>query len=112
MPLEGGGVDAAVTVTVVDCDAEPPAPVQLSEYVDVALRTPVLCVPEVDFVPDQAPEALHELALLALQLIVEAPPELMEAGFAEIVTLGARLWLEPDILFSWYTRITGKQSPI
>jgi hypothetical protein len=109
---EDGDEGADVTVTVVDCDAEPPVPVQLSEYVDVALRTPVLCVPEVDFVPDQAPEALHELALLELQVKVEAPPELMEAGFAEIATLGARVWLEPDTLFSWYTRITGKQSPI
>ena len=38
----GGVVDGGVTVTVADWVAEPPAPVQASEYVAVAVRLPVL----------------------------------------------------------------------
>jgi hypothetical protein len=89
MPLDDGGIDAAVTVTVVDCDAEPPAPEQLSEYVDVVLSAPVLSVPDVDFVPDHAPEAVHELAFVELQETVAGLPGVTEVGLAAIVTLGA-----------------------
>ena len=89
MLLEDGGVDAAVTVTVMDCDAEPPAAEQLSEYVDVVLSAPVLSVPDGDFVPDHAPEAVHELALVELQESVAALPDVTEVGLAVIVTLGA-----------------------
>jgi hypothetical protein len=88
-PPEGGGVDAAVTVTVADCDAEPPEPLQLSEYVDVVFIAPVLSVPNVDFVPDHAPDAVQEVALVELQESVAVLPDGTEAGLAAKVTVGA-----------------------
>jgi hypothetical protein len=94
-----GVVGAGVTVTVTDWVAEPPAPVQASEYVALAVRIPVVCDPEVVFVPDQAPEAVQEVALVELQFKVEAPPEVMEAGVAEIATVGIVVGVEPGALF-------------
>jgi len=84
-----GSAEEAVTVTVADWLVEPPAPVQVSEYVAVVVRLPVLCEPEVACVPDQAPEAVHEVALVEVQLRVEVPPEIIEIGLADIVTVGA-----------------------
>jgi hypothetical protein len=84
-----GTARGGVTVTVADWVAEPSAPLQASEYVAVAVRLPVLCEPEVVFVPDQAPEAVHEATLVEVQLKVEAAPEVIEAGLADIVMLGA-----------------------
>jgi hypothetical protein len=94
-----GAVGGGVTVTIADWLAEPPAPLQASEYVAVAVRLPVLCEPEVVFVPDQAPEAVHEVALLEVQLKVDAFPEVIEAGLAVIVTMGAGFGVEPVTLF-------------
>jgi hypothetical protein len=55
----------------------------------LAVRAPVLCVPLVAFAPLQPPEAAHELALVELQVSVEAPPLAIEAGFAANVTVAA-----------------------
>ena len=79
----------AVTVTVADCIAVPPEPVQVSEYVAFAVRGPVLWDPEVAFVPDQAPDAVHELALVEPQESVEKAPETTEVGLDEMETVGA-----------------------
>jgi hypothetical protein len=49
-------VDAA-TVTVTECESDPPDPVQVRSYVDVALSAPVDTLPLVAFVPLQDPEA-------------------------------------------------------
>ena len=45
-------------------------------------KAPVLCEPEVGFVPDHAPEAAQELAFVELQVSVEDDPEAMELGVA------------------------------
>ena len=54
----------------------------------VAVRAPVLCVPLVAFVPLQPPEAVHEVALVELQLSVEALPLATTDGFTVSVTVG------------------------
>ncbi len=79
-----------VTETVADCDAEPPLPVQVNVYVPLAVSVPVDCEPLSVFVPDQAPEAEHAVALLLDQVSVEALPELMVLGLALSVTKGAK----------------------
>ena len=52
------------------------------------MSAPVFCVPLVDLVPLQPPEAVHEVALVELHVSVEAPPLATEAGFAASVTVG------------------------
>ena len=53
----GAGV---LTETVADCVALPPAPVQVSPKVALAVRAPVDCEPLTALLPDHAPEALHD----------------------------------------------------
>jgi hypothetical protein len=50
---------------------------------------PVDCEPLTDLLPDQAPEAEHEVAFAADQVTVEALPELTVLGLACSVTSGA-----------------------
>ena len=45
-------------------------------------------MPEVVFVPDQAPEAVHDVAYVDDHVIVDAPPLVTDEGEAEIVTVG------------------------
>jgi hypothetical protein len=52
------------------------------------VRAPVLCVPLVACVPLQAPEAVHEVALVELQVNVAALPLATAAGEAPSVTDG------------------------
>jgi hypothetical protein len=82
-----GGV--AETVTVADCDAEPPVPVQVRVNFVVAVRAPVLPEPAIASAP--AHEALQEVALVDDQVNVDAAPLLTVLGFAERVTDGAGL---------------------
>ena len=90
LPVEGGveGGGGAVTVTVTDWLAEPPGPMQTSVNVVFAGRFPVLCDPETAFVPDHPPDALHEDALVELQVSTEAVPETTELGLADKETVG------------------------
>ena len=81
-----GGVE---TVTVVDCDAEPPVPVQVRVNFAVAVRAGVVCEPAVAFEPLQPPEAVQEVALVDDQVNAEVAPLLTVAGFAVKVTAGA-----------------------
>jgi hypothetical protein len=76
-----------VTDTVVDCVALPPVPVQVSEYVALALRAPVDAEPLVPMEPVQAPEAEHEVALPDVQVSVEAAPLAMVLGLALKLTV-------------------------
>jgi hypothetical protein len=78
-----------ITVTVALSCAVPPAPLQLSVYVVVAVSAPVDWVPLAACEPLQPPLALQLLALLALQARVDAAPLLMLAGLAVSVTVGA-----------------------
>jgi hypothetical protein len=81
-----GAADATDTVTL--CALDPPVPVQVSVYVALADRAPVLCVPLTDSVPAHAPEAVHEVALVEAQVSVEAPPLATLVGLALKDTVG------------------------
>ena len=82
------GAAGAETVTVADCDAEPPAPVQVRVNLVVAVRAAVVCVPVVASAPLQPPEALQAVALVDDQLSADVAPLLTVAGFAVRVTAG------------------------
>jgi len=53
------------------------------------VSAPVDCEPLVGSLPDQAPEATHDVALAVDQLKVELLPLTMELGLAEMLTVGA-----------------------
>jgi hypothetical protein len=78
-----------VTVTVADCSALPPAPVQVRVYVAFAVSAPVDCEPLVAWLPDQPPDAVQEVACVVDQLKVELSPLTMELGLAARLTVGA-----------------------
>jgi hypothetical protein len=78
-----------VTVTLADCAALPPAPVQVRVYVVFALSAPVECEPLVGWLPDQPPDAVQEVAFVVDQLKVELLPLTTELGLAARLTLGA-----------------------
>jgi hypothetical protein len=67
------GSGAGSTVTVTDWPALPPAPVHVRMNVLLAVNDPRVSLPEVALVPDHAPEAVHEVALLEDQVSVEEP---------------------------------------
>lgn len=74
--------DCSATVMLFVAAAAPFAPLQVSVYVVLALSAPVLQVPVIGLLPDQPPEAVQVLALLADQLSVAAAPLLIAAGLA------------------------------
>ncbi len=86
--LTVGVAAGAVTDTVADFAVVPPAPVQLSVYVLLALRAPVEADPDVALVPDHAPVAVQLLALVDDQVRVLDPPLATLAGLAPRVTVG------------------------
>ena len=77
-----------MTVTVVDLEAVPPAPVQLRTNVVVCDKAAVTCEPDKGLLPDQPPEALHEVALTDDQLSMAVPPCGTWLGVAAIVIVG------------------------
>jgi len=82
-------VDFGLTVTVVDWAAVPPAPLQVSEYVEFADSAPVDREPLTGSLPDHAPEAVQDVAFAADQVRVELLPLITELGLAFRVTVGA-----------------------
>lgn len=52
------------------------------------VRAPVDAVPDVDFAPDQPPEAVHVVAFVEVQVSVDDPPLVTVAGFAANETVG------------------------
>ena len=78
-----------ILTRTVDALLVPPVPVQVKEYELGIVIAPVLCVPLVALAPLQAPEAVHEVALVELHVSVELPPPATEVGFAANVTVGA-----------------------
>ena len=78
-----------VTVTVADCAALPPAPVQFRVYVAFAVSVPVDCEPLMALAPDQAPAAVQAVAFVADQLKAELLPLTMELGLTARLTVGA-----------------------
>jgi hypothetical protein len=83
------GATGAETVTVADCDAEPPAPVQVRVNFVVAVSAAVDCEPAVASTPLQPPEAVQAEALVDDQVSADVAPLLTVAGFAVRVTAGA-----------------------
>jgi hypothetical protein len=75
--------------TVVDWTAVPPVPVQVKVYVALAVSDPVDCEPLAGLAPDQAPEAEHEVALVAFHVSVELDPDATVLGAALMLTEGA-----------------------
>jgi hypothetical protein len=63
--------------------------VQVSVYVELALNAPVDWLPEVACVPDQAPPALHDVALVEDHVSVVEAPELIDVLAAWRFTAGA-----------------------
>lgn len=76
------------TVTVADCVADPPPPVQVNSNSVVLVRAPVDQVPLVGTLPCQPPEAVQALASEDFQVSVELPPLLTVVGAAANVTDG------------------------
>lgn len=48
----------------------------------------VVCVPEIAFVPDQAPDAVQLVALVAAHVSFEVPPDVTDVGDADRVNVG------------------------
>jgi hypothetical protein len=69
----------------------PPEPLHVSVYVPVVVIPLTVWLSEVALPPDQAPEALHELALLEDQLRMLLPPLVTVAGAA----LNDKVGVEP-----------------
>jgi hypothetical protein len=96
VPPEGGlavsmavGTGLAATVTVAaTAGLVPPVPVQVSEYVVSAVSAPVLWLPLVANSPPQSPVAVHDVALVELQVSVEVPPLATAVGLAVSVAVG------------------------
>lgn len=77
-----------VTDTVADWLALPPGPVQVSENVSRALSAPVDCEPLRALLPDQAPEAVQEDALLEDHDRVALLPLVIVLGLAMSAAVG------------------------
>ena len=79
----------AVTETVALCAADPPAPVHVSVYLEVAVNVAVFCEPLGASEPPQPPEAVQEVALLEDHVNIEVAPLATVLGLALNVTVGA-----------------------
>ena len=90
--------DGVVTETVADCVALPPEPVQVSEYVDLAVSAPVDCEPVRGSLPDHAPEAVQEVALVEDQAKVALPPLVTVLGLAPMVTVAVGFGLTVTVV--------------
>jgi hypothetical protein len=64
----------------------------------VAVRAAVISVPLVALAPLQPPEAVHEVALVELQVRVEVAPLAMTEGVPVIVAVGMMLTATVDAL--------------
>jgi hypothetical protein len=59
------------------------------------------CEPLAAFEPDQAPEAVQEVAFVVDQLKVELPPLTMELGLAARLTVGAGVGEVTETVAAW-----------
>jgi hypothetical protein len=92
-----GTAGVPATVTMADWLADPAVPAQVNVNIELVVRPPVLCVPEVAFVPDQAPEAVQVVAFVELHVSVEDDPEVIELGLAVIWTVAVGDGLPPKL---------------
>jgi hypothetical protein len=96
-----------VTVTVVDCEAEPPGPVQVISNSVSLERWPVDQVPLVARAPVHPPVARHWVAFCVFQVRVDMPSVLTVVGEAlkvmegagVVVTVTCRDWVVVPLLF-------------
>jgi hypothetical protein len=68
--------------------------VQLSVYVALAVSAPVDWLPVTAFAPDQPPEAVQEVAFVAVQFNVALLPLVIALGPTLKVTVGAAALME------------------
>ena len=88
-------------------------PVQVKVKVALAIKFPVVSDPAVAFVPDQVPEAVHELASIDVQLSIDAEPDAIDVGLADRVTVGGgEDTVDPEPYPTWNTWTTGTQLPV
>lgn len=80
---------AAFTLTVVDCHALPPGPLQVRVNDVVAFRTPVDWEPEVGRACAHPPVATHDFAFFALHVSMALVPLAIVLGDADNTTVGA-----------------------
>jgi hypothetical protein len=85
---EGLPPDATATATVLAA-VVPPEPAHVSVKLEFAVRTPVLCVPEVPLEPVHAPDAAQLVAFAVDQVSCDDAPDWMLVGDAASVTVGA-----------------------
>ena len=78
----------AETVTVADCVAEPPVPVQVTAYSVVLDRAAVDQVPLVPTAPCQPPVAVQAVALAELQRTLDVLPSATVVGEADMMIVG------------------------
>jgi hypothetical protein len=83
------GAAGGVTVTLTDCVAAPPAPVQVSVKVELAVSPLRGSEPLTTLVPLQPPLAVQLVAFDELQVSVADPPRVTVVGAAVSVTDGA-----------------------
>jgi hypothetical protein len=80
--------EAIVTVALAGA-LLPPVPVHVSEYEVFDVSAPVVWLPLMANVPLQPPDAVQDVALVELQVRVEAAPLTTEAGFAVKEAVGS-----------------------
>jgi hypothetical protein len=92
------------TVTVIDCVAVPPAPVQVSVKLVVVVSAAVICVPLGAMLPLQPPLAVQLVASVAVQLSSVLVPGSTVVACAERFTagvgVGALATTCPDLMFA------------
>jgi hypothetical protein len=82
-------VGAGTTLTIFESLPEPPAPVQVSVKVVVAESAPLVVLPSVVFVPDQPPDAVHDVAFVLVHVSCVVPPLGTLAGLTVRLTAAA-----------------------
>jgi hypothetical protein len=95
------GVPAA-TVTLTVRFAWPPGPVQVSVKELVLFDSgALLSLPAVGRVPDHAPLAVHEVALVEDQVSAVVPPDATDVGEADNVTTGGLATVTLTVRLAW-----------
>ena len=91
MGIVATGSGPGVTETVADAAATPPIPVHVMMYVVAIVREPVSWEPVVVLIPPHPPEATQVVAFVLDHVSLEEPPDITEAGSAEIMTVGVEV---------------------
>ena len=86
------GATVATGVTVTDCAALPPVPVQVRVYCVVAVTAAVALAPLIGSVPLHPPDAVQLVAFVEVQVSIAALPFAKVVGLAERVIAGTGLF--------------------